>query len=189
MSSSEHDKPATDGPDERADEQFVRRLTENQNRLYGYIYSLVGKHSQAADVLQETNLVLWRKIGEFDSTRPFLPWAFAIARFQVLAHLRDQKRDRLLLDPELAESLADEAATEANRLDAVRQSLRPCLQLLSASSRSLVEARYFRGRSVQEIAAELGRSVGAVKVALLRVRRRLADCVQRRLAMESGPTP
>ncbi|MDF1745393.1 MAG: sigma factor, partial [Gimesia sp.] len=44
-------------------EQFVQQLTENQNRLYGYVYSLLGDHSRAEDVLQETNLVLWRKIG------------------------------------------------------------------------------------------------------------------------------
>ena len=48
-------------------EQFVRHLTENQNRLYGYVYSLLGDHSRAADVVQETNLVLWRKVGEFQS--------------------------------------------------------------------------------------------------------------------------
>ena len=68
-------------------EQFVQQLAENQNRLYGYVYSLVGDHAQAADVVQETNMVLWRKLDEFDPQRPFLPWAFTIGRFQVLAHI------------------------------------------------------------------------------------------------------
>ena len=87
-------------------EGFVRHLTENQTRLYGYVFSLLGDHARAADVVQETNLVLWRKIDEFQPEKPFLPWAYAIARFQVLAHLRDKSRDRLLLDEELAEVMS-----------------------------------------------------------------------------------
>jgi RNA polymerase sigma-70 factor (ECF subfamily) len=94
-------------------EQFVRQLTEHQNRLYGYVYSLLGDHSRAADVIQETNLVLWRKIGEFQMEKPFLPWAFAVVRFQVLAHLRDHKRDRLLLDAELVETFSSEVERQA----------------------------------------------------------------------------
>ena len=38
---------------------------------------------------------------------------FAIARVQVLAHVRDQQRDKLLLDVELAEAISQEAETQA----------------------------------------------------------------------------
>ena len=99
-------------------EHFVQQLATHQNRLYGYVYSLLGDHSRAADVLQETNIVLWRKIDEFQTDKSFLPWAFAIARFQVLAHLRDHNRDRLLLDAELAELKArgNQIRTKAQEL-------------------------------------------------------------------------
>ena len=163
-------------------EQFVQHLTESQPRLYGYVYSLVGDHSQAADVVQETNLVLWRKVGEFRPDQPFLPWAFAIARFQVLAHLRDRRRDRLLLDAELAESLSGEVERQAEQINLVRVALRACLQRLPAASRELIERRYLRGMPMSDIAAALERNVGAIKVAILRARRQLADCVARRLA-------
>lgn len=166
-------------------EQFVRQLTQNQNRLYGYVFSLVGDHNRAADVVQETNLVLWRKVAEFRSDRPFLPWAFAIARFQVLAHVRDDKQDRLLLDAELIESLHAKIEHEAGRLDSTREALRPCLQLLTASNRALVERRYLRGMAIAEVASEVNRTVGSIKVALLRIRRQLAECMQKRL-MESA---
>lgn len=165
-------------------EHFVRQLTENQNRLYGYVYSLLGDHTRAADVVQETNLVLWRKIDEFDVARPFLPWAFAIARYQVLAHLRDHKRDRLLLDAELAESLSGEAERQAAQIDSVRDALRPCLQQLTEANRNLIRDRYQRGLAIVDLASTLDRSVSAVKVALLRIRRQLAECVQKRLAAE-----
>ena len=165
-------------------EKFVQQITENQTRLYGYVFSLLGDHSRAADVVQETNLLLWRKIDEFDPAKPFLPWAFAIARFQVLAHLRDHKRDRLLLDAELAETLSDEAERQAEDIDAVREALRPCMQQLSSTNRELIERRYVRAMPIAEVASAVNRTAGAIKVALLRIRRQLAECVQKRLAAE-----
>ncbi|MGZ0169884.1 MAG: sigma-70 family RNA polymerase sigma factor [Planctomycetales bacterium] len=165
-------------------EHFVQQLATHQNRLYGYVFSLLGDHSRAADVLQETNIVLWRKIDEFQADRAFLPWAFAIARFQVLAHLRDRKRDRLLLGAELAEAISEETERQAEKLDDLRDALRPCLTTLSDGNRDLVERRYCRGMSIADIAAEVDRSVSAVKVALLRSRRHLSECIQRRLIAE-----
>ncbi len=165
-------------------EQFVQQLTENQTRLYGYVYSLLGDHNRTSDVVQETNLLLWQKIGEFHPKKPFLPWAFAFARFQVMAHLRDRKRDRLLLDAELAETLSGEAKRQAEKIDSVREALRPCLQRLTPTNRELVECRYFKAMSIADIAAAVDRTVGAIKVALLKSRRRLAECVQKRMAAE-----
>ena len=167
-------------------EQFVQRLTESQNKIYGYIYSLVGDHSRAADVVQETNLVLWRKLHEFDTSKPFLPWAFAIARFQVLAHLRDRKRDRFLLDPDLAEMISEEAEQQAGQLDAIRDALRLCMQTLPPPNRKLIEQRYFQAMSMAEVAATADRTVGALKVAMLRIRRQLAVCVERRMAKDKA---
>ena len=66
--------------------EFVERLTEAQSALYGAIYTLLAGNAEVADVLQETNRVLWRKASTYDPTRPFLPWALAVARFEVLAH-------------------------------------------------------------------------------------------------------
>jgi RNA polymerase sigma-70 factor, ECF subfamily len=166
-------------------EQFVQQLTGSQTRLFGYVYSLLGDHNRAADVVQETNLVLWRKIEEFDPSRQFLPWAFAVARFQVMAHLRDHKRDRLLLDAELAEALSGEVQRQVEQIDTVRAALRACLQLLPPANRELVEHRYVRGMSLANVAAATDRTVGAIKIALLRIRRQLADCVQERIAAES----
>jgi len=166
-------------------EQFVQQLTENQNRLYGYVYSLLGDHGRAEDVLQETNLVLWRKIGEYDPERPFLPWAFAIVRFQVLAQLRDKKRNRLLLDSNLAEMLSDEATEQSEQIESVREALRPCMEKLTPENRELIEERYFRSTPIADIGNAENRSTAAIKVALLRIRRQLAECVQRRASAES----
>ena len=163
-------------------EFFVQQIAEHQNRLFGYIYSMLGDHARASDVVQETNLVLWRKKDEFRSGEPFLPWALAIARFQVLAHVRDRGRDRCLLDAELVAALADETEQQVEHLETIQQSLRLCLAELTPNNRDLIQRRYFRSASINEIASALDRGVSSVKVALLRVRRRLAECVRQRMA-------
>lgn len=162
-------------------EHFVQQLAEHQNRLFGYVYSLVGDHTRAADVVQETNLVLWRKSDEFDPSRPFLPWAFAVARFQVLAHVRDHSRDKSILSEELVELLASDAEEQAGRLDDVQSALRVCLTKLPSDGRALIEGRYLRGRSVSELAGDVGKGLSAVKVSLMRMRRKLAECVKARM--------
>lgn len=166
-------------------EEFVQQITQQQNRLYAYIFSLLGDHSRAADVLQETNLVLWRKVEEFQPERPFLPWATAIARFQVLANLRDRKRDRLLLDEELVTAFSADSETNVGDVEDIRRFLRECIETLSPGNRDLIHQKYYLGGSIAAIADAVGRSVSSVKVALLRSRRHLADCIQLRLVAEA----
>jgi RNA polymerase sigma-70 factor (ECF subfamily) len=163
-------------------ERLVQQIAEHQNRLFGYIFSMLGDHTRASDVLQETNLVLWRKQAEFRSGDPFLPWAFAIARFQVLAHVRDRGREKCLLDSELVEALAAETAKQAEQFEAVRHALRTCLSQLTPANQELVQQRYFHATPIDKLAESLGRGTSAVKVALLRIRRSLAECIQRRIA-------
>tara|TARA_R110002049_G_scaffold2750_4_gene21986 strand:+ start:167292 stop:167924 length:633 start_codon:yes stop_codon:yes gene_type:complete len=170
--------------DEMADstEQFVQHIAEHQNRLFSYVFSMLADHTRASDVLQETNLVLWRKRDEFQEGQPFLPWAFAIARFQVLANIRDRKRERCLLDSDLVEMLARSAEVEADAFEETRIALRECLSDLTPKNRELVRDRYFRAMPINQLAETLGRGSSAIKVALLRIRRQLAECVTQRVS-------
>ncbi|MEM8734376.1 MAG: sigma-70 family RNA polymerase sigma factor, partial [Planctomycetota bacterium] len=163
-------------------EQFVALIAESQDRLFGYIYSLIGDRSRVADLLQETNLVLWRKREDYELSRPFLPWAFAIAKFQVLAHLRDQGRGPRFIDAELVEALAPEMEAEAEQLLEKRSALIHCLQDLDERRRVLIRDRYFQSKSINELSESLSESKSNIKVLLLRTRRALASCIEQRLS-------
>lgn len=160
-------------------DHFARQITDHQQRLYGYIYSLVGRSSASWDVLQETNLVLWRKQAEFQPGSNFEAWAFTVARFQVLAFLRDRKREPLsILTPELVESFAMDAQTEAGQFTRRLAALQRCREQLGAKARRMIRLYYDDGLSVKEVATQLGQSANAVKQALFRVRRTLQDCIE-----------
>jgi RNA polymerase sigma-70 factor, ECF subfamily len=162
-------------------EVFVQQLAECQGRMFGYIYSMLGEHSRAMDVVQETNLVLWRKKDEFREGAPFMPWALAIARFQVLAHVRDQGRDKCLLDSELVAALSEEIEQQVDQIESMRIALRQCMSDLPREKIEMIKSRYYRSMTIAEIASAMGRQADAVKVALLRLRRALADCMHRKM--------
>ena len=74
---------------------FVELLTSHQARLYGYILSLVFSPTDADDVLQETNRVLWQKSTSFERGTNFAAWVFRIAFYQVQAYRRRRQREKL----------------------------------------------------------------------------------------------
>jgi RNA polymerase sigma-70 factor (ECF subfamily) len=166
-------------------EHFVQQIAEHQNRIYGYVFSMLGDHTSAADVVQEANLVLWRKKDSFKSGAAFVPWAFAIARIQVLAYVRDRKRSRHVLDAELVELISDEAQKQAEQIDTLRLALRSCLSELSSRNRDLIQTRYFQSTPVADVAQKFDRGVSDIKVTLMRLRRKLRECVERRVQAEA----
>ena len=163
--------------------QFVERLTAAQSALYGSIHTLLAGATDAADVLQETNRVLWRKAAAYDDARPFLPWALTVARFEVLAHRKRRSRDRLVFDDALLCQIAEEYERQSARGGALH-ALEHCLQKLPPAQRDLVDQRYLRGESVNDIAARQGRAPNAVSALLYRIRGVLANCVDHTLAQD-----
>ena len=135
-----------------ASAEFVTQITRVQRQLHAFILSVVWDMAEADDVLQETNLVLWQKAAEFDSSRDFLPWALRFAQFQALAWLKRRQRQQAKFDDTLAGLMADEAASEDQAFEARRMALADCLQKLSAEQRELVMRRYEPGASVNGIA-------------------------------------
>jgi len=163
--------------------EFLTHVTRAQRQLYGFISTLVFGHADVEDVLQETNLVLWRKAAEFDRSREFMPWALRIAQLQSMAHLQKQRR-RPLYDSALLDRIAEEAVADAAAADGRRQALARCLQKLPEKHRRLVAARYEPGGSVNAMAAAVGKQPKAVSEMLRRVRRTLLDCIERALALD-----
>lgn len=164
---------------------FVSELTAWQRRLYAFILALVRHPADADDILQETNLVMWRKWRDFEPGTRFDSWAFAIARFQVMAHRKRQKRSKLHFDDDLVELLATDAAADPEGgFDARRAALSRCLGKLTDEQRRLVARRYEPGGSVAELAARVGKTPKALSESLRRVRKNLMTCIDRTLRDE-----
>ncbi len=139
------------------------------------------------DVAQECFLAAFRDLQLYDGRVPFRHWLLGIARHRALQWLESEGRRRAREVPNAAEILLTIPAPNGDHRDDPRddesylQAMRCCLGELPAASARLVHAHYHEGRAAGELAAGSGRSESAVRVALMRLRRSLRACVERRL--------
>jgi RNA polymerase sigma-70 factor (ECF subfamily) len=164
---------------EKNPERFVRLLGRYQQRVYSFILTLVPHWADADEVLQETNIVLWRKFSEFKPDTDFVRWANQVAYFEVLKFRRRQQKDHLFFSDAFVEEVAAEVMEMSETLQLQRDRLAGCLQKLSDRDRTLIHLRYDEGSSVKRVAEQLGRSADSVYKSLGRVRRMLIDCIHR----------
>ncbi len=133
------------------------------------------------DLMQEVAMTAWRKRSQFDKDRRFEAWIIGMARFVLLRHRRDMARQKVILAPDLIERLETLATAEGESLDDRRQALAVCVSALGESARTLLKIRYEVRTPLAEAAQQLGRSHGAIRTALARLRDSLRRCVIDRL--------
>ena len=170
--------------DENAQLKFTQLWTDAQPAVAAYARALVRDADLARDIVQKTAIVLLRKFGQWDSEREFLPWALGVAKLQVLAYRRDSARSRVVFDDALLDAITDGWPTTMMRVSREQAALEDCLESLAPKSRQIVRYRFFEEMNLNEVAERLGLSYGATRIAMMRVRRSLQDCVQRRLETE-----
>ena len=159
-------------------EQFMTLYSSHQKRLYLYALTLLPTSSEADDVIQDANLVLWQKFDEFEANTNFFAWACKIIRLKVLQYREKTRRHVAVLDPDILDGVAN-AAVEQVEHDEERygQALHDCMARLSANDQELMRCRYTIGMAVQAIAAAVHRSPNAVSQSMGRIRRILLDCI------------
>jgi RNA polymerase sigma-70 factor (ECF subfamily) len=160
---------------------FIEALTRHQPALEAFCYANIGRRGEVREVLQAVVVRLWEKSADWDPNTNFLPWAFAVARFTLLAHFRDQARDRLVFDEDVVLAMADETEQAAGQFEVRREALGSCLEKLDQDQRSLLHEFYIAGQSLRELAGAMSRSESALKMTLLRLRSRLRTCIDRQL--------
>jgi RNA polymerase sigma-70 factor (ECF subfamily) len=166
-------------------ERFVRLFVEGQREILRYILALVPDIDDAHEILQETAVDLWRKFDRYDPAYPFAPWACRFALRCVLKYREQQARRIKCLSLESLTQIAGERTEKEGILEDRRRALEMCLERLSDADRLVVEQRYSRQMSVAKIAGITGQNPSTLYKALERIRRRLFECVNRRLQMGS----
>ena len=164
------------------DETYLRLLAEHERSLATYVYSLVNSPADAADILQECKLSMWRMFDRFEPGTDFRAWGRKIAIHQILNFRRAAKRrPDTPLDHAFIEAVAAEMDRRSEHLDRKADLLRLCLRKLPDDHRAIVVWRYFDECEIEEIAVKSERTAEAVYRLLSRIRRVLNDCISRQL--------
>lgn len=128
---------------------------------------------QLDDLVQETLLSLHRKLATWDSSRPFLPWLAAIARYRWVDHLR------LLYRADENELADDLPGFDEEPAIAARISLDRLFESLPEPQARAIELVKIAGLSVSEASQACGQSESLIKVNIHRGLKKLTALIEK----------
>lgn len=131
------------------------------------------------DLAQETFIHAFRRLADFDQTRPLLPWLRGIA-FNLLRNHR-RSRARTMTTDDIESFFVATTESSVRHEDEAADALKDCVAALNEESRELLERRYTLNMPVAEICKLTGAKHSATTMALHRVRARLEDCIGKKL--------
>lgn len=133
--------------------------------LRGYFARRVGAgDSEVEDLVQETLLAVHLKRDSYDRSLPFAPWAYAVARYKLIDHLRSRHRHVHVPLEDAGVLFAGDDAVE----DVLHTDLDRLLERLPDRQRSLLEDVKLLGLSIEEAAEKRGVTAVSARVMLHR---------------------
>lgn len=126
------------------------------------------------DVVQEALLAVHLKRHTWDDTQPLEPWVRAIAHYKLVDHLRRRGSAQHVDIDDVIDLLPAATTDNAAAMDSAT-----LMAQLPARQRQIVEAISLDGRSTTDVARTLNMTEVAVRVALHRAIRTMADWARR----------
>lgn len=160
-------------------ERFREIVLHFQDELrFTVAYHLRGGAERIDEVVHCALVGAFRDLPRFELGRPLGPWLRSIARHEALKEVRRlrtaARRSRELLEAEVMQARAERESSPE-----MVAKLRRCLDKLKEGAREMVTLRYVEGKGCDLIAKALGRTAGAVRVAMLQIRRSLKLCMEK----------
>lgn len=171
-------------------ELFEILVREHSRDLELFLRSVVRDPELVDDLYQETLLVAWRRLDDFDRARSFGAWLRGIARNLAFAARRNHGRSGVLVEDDVLEALDKRfeafGRLPGDDLDERLELLERCMEELTDRSREAVRLRYEEELDTEQVAEQTASTVFAVRKILLRARERLGECFDRRLSIQGG---
>ena len=139
-------------------------ISRYEGAMYQYGIRMTGNSHDAADLMQEIFISVYRNLASFRGESKFKNWMFKIAHYRCIEHYRKKKPTESLDD--VPESPAeDEEACPVMQLNMGQQAkaLVSAMQSLPVNQRTVVELKFFQHCTFEEIGQQLGVSTNTVK--------------------------
>ena len=153
----------------------------HQGALRGYLAYLGCPRGLLDDLVQETFLSFLTAQFEDRGESATSSYLRAIARHLFLKGLRRKRIEPLAMDLAAAEEVWAEHESEDGG-EAYLEALELCWEGLESKARHTLELRYRSGLGRMDIARTLGMGESGVHSILVRAKRRLRACIERRLS-------
>ena len=163
-------------------EQAWRQLFEGHfDAVYRFCVALAdGRHGMAEELAQQAFVIAARRIHRFDPSRAtFRAWLFGIVKNRhMVIRASEQRRKRH------EDSSAKGAPAETVSQEGPDLRVHEALARLPWQYRTVLEAKYIRGLSMKEIAADNGASIEAIESQLRRARAGFARVYEQMRTLE-----
>lgn len=165
-------------------EAYAEIIRLFQKDVWKVVAAMLHGRQITEDFVQQVFINAYVHLDRFEPGRDFGVWIKSIARNVVRENLRARAREGARLkayrDHLAARFQDDEGAERRERELADAQA--KCRETLPEQASRILELRYERSLSFEEIAGALGRSIEAVRQQLWRLRLTLRECIERRMA-------
>ena len=151
-----------------------------KNPVYRFILSRMNDPFEAADILNEVMLEVWRGAGRFQGRSAVKSWIFGIARHKTLDRLRSRQRNAARAGEEPSVDIADENAVDPTEAIAATQHaefVRHCLDRMSEAHREVLHLTFFEDLTYGQIAEIAGCPEGTVKTRMYHAKRAMQHCL------------
>ncbi len=169
--------------DEKA---YAELLDRYKDAIYYMLLKMVNNKNDAEDLTIEAFGKAFKNIAQYTPNYAFSTWLFKIATNNCIDFIRKKKANLISLDQtsEDQDSIgtplqADTPDPEEDMIKSQRMALtRSIVEKLKPRYKTLVELRYFKEYSYEEIANELNLPIGTVKAQLFRARELLFNILK-----------
>jgi RNA polymerase sigma-70 factor (ECF subfamily) len=169
------------------DPDAFRVLVERHSRcIFRLAYRMTGNAHDAEEVVQETFLRAYQRLGKFESRSSFGTWLYRIAANCALDLLRLRQRHEERRAPDDAEGseavrslpAGDPAPDRVAFSGEVGERVGVALAALSPMERAAFVMRHYEGMSIEEIGRALGRRTSATKNSIFRAVQKLRRALE-----------
>ena len=170
--------------DEKA---FARLLNRYKDTIYFMLLKMLNNRSDAEDLTLEAFGKAFKNLHQYSPTYAFSTWLFKIASNNCIDFLRKKKGIIISIENDSEQiEISETARLKSKDLDPeerlIRKQkailLRKVVRRLKPHYQTLVELRYFREFSYEEISKELNLPLGTVKAQLFRARQMLFKLIE-----------
>jgi RNA polymerase sigma factor (sigma-70 family) len=159
--------------------RFEEIYAANHAAVTGYVLRRTASPDDAADVIAETFLACWRRLGDVPGGGDARLWLYGVARRVLANHHRGDRRRTALAD-RLRADLA--AAYRAREYSGELAGITAAFRGLPAADQELLALAAWEGLTTGQIAVVLGCSDNAVRIRRHRARRRFTALLARHQA-------
>jgi RNA polymerase sigma factor (sigma-70 family) len=178
------------GKAKKGDQQaYGELLGRYRDAIYFMLLKMVNNPIDAEDLTIEAFGKAFKNIDQYAPNFAFSTWLFKIATNNCIDHIRKRRASHVSLDQTVdgEDSLSPSALIQSDVPDPetymINQQkikhMRKIVSRLKPRYRTLVELRYFKEYSYEEIAVELDIPIGTVKAQLFRARELLLNILNR----------